>query len=165
MAVVTIRAFEMNDWEDVAELFLAPNCRWGTLQLPYQSRDDIKAKLQNPPAGMTRLVAVESESQKVIGMLGLKTRQGRRAHVGSIGMFVHDDYQGQGVGSRLMEAMLDLADRWLNLTRIELEVFTDNERAIRLYQKCGFEIEGTLRKFAFRDGQFVDAHAMARVRS
>ena len=35
---VTVRAFEMNDWQDVAELFLAPKCQWGTLQLPYQLR-------------------------------------------------------------------------------------------------------------------------------
>jgi putative acetyltransferase len=47
-------------------------------------------------------------------------------HVGSIGMAVRDDWQGKGVGTALMEAALDLADNWLNLTRIELRVYTDN---------------------------------------
>ena len=45
------------------------------------------------------------------------------------------------------------------LTRLGLEVYTDNEPAIRLYTKFGFEIEGTLRRSAFRNGQFVDSYA------
>ncbi len=78
-------------------------------------------------------------------------------------MGVRDDWQGQGVGSALMQAALDLADNWLNLTRVELTVYTDNAAAIALYTKFGFEIEGTHRAFALRDGVFVDAHAMARL--
>jgi putative acetyltransferase len=57
-----------------------------------------------------------------------------------------------------------LVDNWLNLTRLELEVFTDNEPAIKLYKKFGFTIEGTLVRFAYRDGQFVDVYTMARLR-
>lgn len=70
---VTIRAFEMADWEDVAEMWSTPNCQQGTLQLPYQSRDDIKKKLTDPPPGLYRLVAMVKESQKVVGMIGLYT--------------------------------------------------------------------------------------------
>jgi putative acetyltransferase len=79
-------------------------------------------------------------------------------------MMVRDDWRGKGIGTALMQAVIDLTDRWLNLTRIELTVFTDNESAIALYRKFGFEIEGTLRKYAFRDGAFVDAYSMARVK-
>ena len=78
-------------------------------------------------------------------------------------MAVHDDWQGKGVGTALMEAALDLADNWLNLTRIELEVYIDNTAGIALYKKFGFEIEGTYRRFAFRGGEYVDAYSMARV--
>ncbi len=85
-------------------------------------------------------------------------------HVGEIGMAVRDDLQGRGVGSKLMEAALDLADNWLGLTRVELHVYTDNAAGIALYKKVGFEIEGTHRRYAFRDGEYVDAYSMARVR-
>jgi putative acetyltransferase len=61
-----------------------------------------------------------------------------------------------------MEAALDLADNWLNLTRVELTVFTGNVAAVALYEKFGFEIEGTHRRYAFRNGEYVDAYAMAR---
>jgi putative acetyltransferase len=60
--------------------------------------------------------------------------------------------------------VLDLADNWLNLTRIELSVYTDNAAGLALYKKFGFEIEGTHRRYAFRGGRYVDAYSMARVR-
>ncbi len=64
-----------------------------------------------------------------------------------------------------MQAALDLADKWLQYTRIELTVFTDNVGAIALYKKFGFEIEGTHINFAFRNGEYVDVYAMARLHS
>ena len=79
-------------------------------------------------------------------------------------MAVRDEWQGKGVGTELMRTALDLADNWLNLTRIELTVYTDNAAAVALYEKFGFEIEGTHRRYAFRDGGFVDACSMARIR-
>lgn len=55
-----------------------------------------------------------------------------------------------------------LADDWLNLTRPDLRVYVDDAQEIALYEKFGFEVEGTHRRFAFRDGGHVGAHAMAR---
>ncbi|MEO0409275.1 MAG: GNAT family N-acetyltransferase, partial [Cyanobacteria bacterium P01_A01_bin.135] len=56
------------------------------------------------------------------------------------------------------------ADKWLNLTRLELIVYTDNGPAVRLYKKFGFVVEGTLTQYAFRDGAYVDAYTMARLK-
>jgi L-phenylalanine/L-methionine N-acetyltransferase len=60
--------------------------------------------------------------------------------------------------------VIDLADNWLNLSRLELSVYPDNEPAIKLYKKFGFQVEGTQIGSAFRDGQFLDTLMMARVR-
>jgi putative acetyltransferase len=76
---------------------------------------------------------------------------------------VHEDWHARGVGTRLMEALIDLADNWLGALRIELTVYCDNEPAMKLYRKFGFEIEGTHRAFALRDGQYTDSYAMARL--
>ena len=136
----------------------------GTLQLPYPSREQWRQRLADPADGTHNLVAVVGD--RVVGMLGLHTfpNRPRRRHAGAIGISVHAEWQGQGVGSALMRAGLDLADNWLNLARLELEVYTDNEPAIRLYERFGFEREGTLRRHAFRGGQYVDSYVMARLR-
>jgi putative acetyltransferase len=97
-------------------------------------------------------------------MIFLSREENRRSHVGSIGMAVHDAYAGRGAGAALMAAVLDLADNWLQLKRIELTVYADNPRAIALYERFGFEREGLCRAFAWRDGAYADAVAMARLR-
>jgi putative acetyltransferase len=161
---IQIRHAEPGDYEAIHAIYTQPRVVWGTLQLPYISAENRRRRLAEPPEGSYTLVAcVEGV---VVGELGLHTfpKSPRRKHVGSIGMAVHDAWHGKGVGTALMQATIELAEKWLNLTRIQLEVYTDNEPAIRLYQKFGFEIEGTLRNFAFRDGQYVDVYAMARLR-
>ncbi|MFO7698719.1 MAG: GNAT family N-acetyltransferase, partial [Anaerolineae bacterium] len=70
---------------------------------------------------------------------------------------MHDDYLRQGIGEALLAALIDLGENWLGLTRLELEVYTDNAPAIALYQKLGFVIEGTKRRYAMREGVLVDA--------
>jgi putative acetyltransferase len=160
---VLIRGYEAADWESAADLFLQPRCIWGTLRLPYESRDALKARLDHPDASRRRLAAIADG--RIVGMISLHPREGRRAHVGEIGLFVHDDYQGRGIGRKLLEACIDLAENWLGLTRIELDVFTDNAPAIALYESCGFVREGVARNFALRDGAMVDAYYMARLKS
>ncbi len=101
-----------------------------------------------------------------MGELGLITfpNSPRRRHAAKLGMSVRDDWQGKGIGRALMQAAVDMADKWLNILRLELEVYTDNEPAVGLYKKYGFVTEGTLKCFAFRDGRYVDVYAMARMR-
>ena len=76
----------------------------------------------------------------------------------------HPDYGGQGVGRALTEAVIDLADNWLNLRRLGLIVFADNPRAIGLYESLGFQHEGVMREFGFKRGEFLDAVVMGRLR-
>jgi L-phenylalanine/L-methionine N-acetyltransferase len=57
------------------------------------------------------------------------------------------EYQEQGIGKNPMENILDLADNWLMLLRIELDVNADNGKAISFYHSFGFEIEG-MKKYA-----------------
>ncbi len=165
MTEIIIRAAELDDVDDLWELFQMPRVQRGTLQLPYQSRQTVKKRLEERSADDYVLVAVDKETQKVVGSIGLhRSKAARLAHSAHIGMSVRDDYQGQGIGSKLMEAILNLADKWLNLQRIELTVYVDNEPAIKLYKKYGFVIEGTLRKYAYREGAFVDTYTMARIK-
>jgi L-phenylalanine/L-methionine N-acetyltransferase len=160
---ITVRAALPEDADAIFAIASLPKVRHGTLQMPYQSRDVWRERLSKSEEGHHRLVA-EVDGQ-VLGLAGLHVVvTPRRRNVGEIGMMVHDDFQGQGIGRALLDAMLDLADNWLDLHRIELQVYTDNAPAIHLYESHGFVIEGTHRKFAFRDGEYVDAYFMARLK-
>ena len=160
----TIRRAEPDDYKSMHQVWAGPKAVWGTLQLPFPSAELWRKRLAEPPEGTFNLVACAEN--EVVGQLGLYTfpNHPRRRHAGQIGMAVRDDWQGKGAGTALMQAAVDLADKWLNLTRLELDVYTDNEPAIRLYKKFGFVIEGTLVNYAYRDGQYVDTYTMARLR-
>jgi len=158
-----IRRAEPNDCDAIYEMFTSPHVYEGTLQLPYPSREYWRRRIAEGE-GCYYLVAVSGEH--VIGMLSVETFPNvpRRRHVGRMGISVAEAWQGKGVGNALMQAGVDLADKWINLRRLELEVYADNEAAIRLYERFGFEREGVLRQHAFRNGQYVDSIMMARLR-
>lgn len=161
--LITVRHTEPGDYEAVHKIFTYPRAVWGTLQLPFPPAEFWRKRLAEQPAGRYSLVACAGE--EIVGQLGLWTDTNpRRRHVGGLGMAVRDDWQGKGAGSALMQAAVELTDRWLSLTRLELTVYTDNQPAIRLYEKFGFVTEGIHRHYAFRDGKLVDAFAMARLR-
>lgn len=161
---IEIRHAVPEDYKAVQQIHAQPGVIRGTLQLPFPSAEVWKRRLADKPDALYSLVA--SIDGDVIGMLGvwIDTHSPRRRHAAGIGMAVHDRWQGRGVGTALLRAGLDLADSWLNVIRLELHVFTDNERAIALYRRFGFEVEGTLRKYAYRAGRFDDAYLMARIR-
>ena len=160
-----IRRAEPDDYLAVYEMFITPGVVEGTMQLPYPSRELWRQRLAEPPEGLINLVAVVND--RVVGMVGVETfaNRPRRRHAGRIGIAVHDEWQGKGVGTALMAAVVDLADNWLNLTRLELEVYADNPAAIHLYERFGFSYEGTLRQHAFRNGKYVDSNVMGRLRA
>jgi putative acetyltransferase len=109
------------------------------------------------------MLLAERDGQ-VVGSCGLHTTPNvRRRHTAMLGISVLPQAQGQGVGAALMQGICDYADRWAHLLRIELGVFVDNHRAIRLYERFGFVLEGTHRAYALRDGVYVDSHFMARL--
>ena len=65
-------------------------------------------------------------------------------------------YWGQGYGSDAIRTLLRFGFEELNLHRIQLCVYEDNERGIRAYQKCGFQLEGRQRDAIYRQGRYYD---------
>jgi putative acetyltransferase len=161
---IVIRAAEPSDVEAIHEIMSCPKVVANTLQVPWRPLEYHRERFgESRPDAHVLVALVEA---RVVGNLGLHIEPGpRRRDVGKFGMSVHDDFQNRGVGSALMAAMVELADNWLGLRRVELEVWTDNAAAIHLYEKFGFVVEGTGRQFARRAGALVDAYYMARLRS
>lgn len=122
--------------------------------------------------GYPQLVAVADTAsgttggtEQIVGWCDI-TPPGREvmAHVGILGIAVHPDWRGRGIGERLMRASLDAADAF-GFTRIELGVFSHNTRAQTLYRKLGFVEEGVKRSHILIDGTFHDQVMMARLKT
>lgn len=85
----------------------------------------------------------------------------RQKHRGSLGMGLLPEHRRQGLGTKLVTAVLDHCQR-MGLEKIELHVYTTNLPAIALYKKLGFEQEGLIRKYRKVDDQYFDCMAMAK---
>jgi RimJ/RimL family protein N-acetyltransferase len=85
------------------------------------------------------------------------------AHGRTLGMGLHADYRGRGVGRRLLAATIEHAWRY-GFERIEPAVFADNLRARRLYESLGFTPEGVLRRHRKVNGIYEDGVVMALLR-
>lgn len=163
MRDLVVRCSEPEDYEAVHLVWSFPRAMSETLGLPYAPERVWREELAGRRDDNVSIVAcVHGE---VVGHLSLSVYTNPRTrYSGHFGIAVRDDWQGKGIGTELIKACVDLADNRLDLTRLDLQVYVDNEPAISLYKKFGFEIEGTHRRFAFRNGEYVDAHVMARLR-
>ena len=158
-----IRHAEPSDLAAIRALYAEPSSYADTLQTPFTSELYWAKKLSFDDPNTVVLIALNSK--RLLGQLTLEMNtRARRRHVATLGMGVSEVARGQGIGSALMRAALDVCDRWWNIQRVEIEVFTRNQAAIALYKKFGFVVEGTARMYAFRDGRYEDAHLMARIR-
>jgi L-phenylalanine/L-methionine N-acetyltransferase len=163
---ITIRRARVEDAAAIAALMNDPAVYPGLMQMPYASEELHRGRLVDSLApGKADVLLVAERAGEVVGSCGMHPAGAspRRRHVMSLGMSVRADAQGQGVGSALLQALCDYADHWVGLLRLELDVYADNERAIALYRRFGFDIEGRHRGYALRDGGFVDSYSMARL--
>ena len=161
-----IRRASVADAAGFAQHFAEPAVHAGTLQMPHPAVEMWHKRLVDGTAvGGPEVLLVAERDGELVGhaSLHLGGASPRRRHAMSLGIAVSGAAQGQGVGTALMAALCDYADRWAGVLRLELTVFADNEVAVRLYRNFGFEIEGTLRAYALRDGAYVDAYTMARL--
>lgn len=165
---ITIRPLTIEDADDLHAIISHPAVARSLNQIPSLEVTDVKKKVEAGGPGLYRFSAVATHadgSTKMVGNVNLNQPQNPRiAHNADLGISVHPEYWGLGIGKRLMASIIDLADHWLNLRRIELEVYCDNQAAIQMYKHFGFEIEGTKHLFGYGDGRWSDAYFMARLR-
>ncbi|WP_313758196.1 N-acetyltransferase [Atlantibacter hermannii] len=163
MSGIVIRHAEPGDTEAVHRLFTQPEVYANTLQVPHPSRAMWQERMNQKSPGQYHLVAIVDD--QVVGhlMIAAETRP-RRSHVASFGLCVDAARHNQGIATALLREMIAMCDNWLRIERIELTVFVDNAPAIALYQKLGFDIEGTGKRYGLRDGDYIDAYFMARLR-
>ncbi len=163
-----IRPVKEGDGYGINELRRMPGVFENILGIPSERvkrNEDYILSMDSNVHSFVAVLGEQNKEEKIIGMAGLTVYSNpRMRHSGGIGIMIHKDFQNKGVGTKLMEALIDIADNWLMLLRVELCVFCDNERAIALYKKFGFEVEGIKKKASIRKGEYIDELMMARVK-
>jgi ribosomal protein S18 acetylase RimI-like enzyme len=104
---------------------------------------------------------VASDANHIVGFCAITRRmEAGCGHVGQLGMAVIAAYRRQGIGRQLLSVALEHAAR-VSITRIELEVYSSNQPAIKLYESVGFKKEGVRQRARYLDGVWDDMTLMA----
>ncbi|CAG9623440.1 GNAT family N-acetyltransferase [Sutcliffiella rhizosphaerae] len=111
-----------------------------------------------------QLVLVAENASEIVGMLNV-TRGSRKrvSHICFLGISIQSAYCNNGLGSEMLLKMLEWAKKDKHIEKVSLEVFSHNERAIHVYKKLGFKVEGLKEKHVkFEDGTYSDELLMAQ---
>lgn len=107
------------------------------------------------------LAEVDDDLVALCNAVGGK-RQATR-HCATLGISVRKAWQGKGIGTLLLQNVIDWAKTSGILRRLDLKVYADNDRGIALYKKLGFTTEGLRRQAILRNGQLIDDVEMAMI--
>lgn len=164
----TIRRVEVTDAQTFID-FLKVLADEPDNHISYESSSQVLLVLEEEVALMQKytddpaalwLVACDSEGRMIGNMNLTPGRRGFR-HTVSLGISVATEWRNRGVGTALMKQGLDWCEANPLIKRLELEVFGDNDRALHVYEKLGFEREGVRREAFLKEGRFRDSIMMA----
>jgi RimJ/RimL family protein N-acetyltransferase len=156
---VALRAVEREDhpslraWQNDPETAF-----WMDYPLPFSARDvdddQESARREGHPFAITY-------RGRLVGKGGLNQIRWR-IRLCALYLYIGDpSVRGRGVGRAAVMLLLTSAFEQLGMERVELHVLADNERALRTYEACGFELEGRLRGRAYHGGRWLDMLVMS----
>ncbi len=162
---IRLRRVEREDIPTFVRWFNDPEVReFLMMYLPMSTAEEEKWFERQLEDRNSDVFAIETADGVLIGNIGLHdiNWRDRRAELGiAIG---EKAYWGKGYGSDAIRTLLRFAFQEMNLHRVSLRVREDNARAIRAYEKCGFQLEGRMREAMFGHGRYFDELHMAVLR-
>ena len=134
------------------------NLSFGAEGLPFSVEDEEKyiSGLENSADGILLLAKADG---RIVGDANLNRYPRRMSHRGELGVSVIKEYWNRGVGSNLIKEILAFA-RENSFEVIDLEVRSDNPRAIHLYEKFGFQKIGSHSAYMKINGEYISADYM-----
>lgn len=123
--------------------------------------EEMRRVLAYKAAPNSIMLLSETDGQ-IIGLASVKALDDdRQAHVAEIGLSLIAEYWGYGIGSMMLEAQIEFAQA-VGLEILTLEVVTENSRALKLYEKFGFERVGRLSRRLKANYHYYDTYIMER---
>lgn len=157
-----IRPVHVRDAQSIYHIIMQDQVMPYIISLPSDRLEQLEDRYRTLPKNVYEFVA--ELDGNVVGHAGLVQLSGRRSHAGTFYIAVDSSYHGKGIGTALITKILDLADNWLMLERVELGVLVTNPRAQALYERHGFVVEGKKTGAIRSAGHYVDEVVMSRLR-
>ena len=165
MAECSLRIVEENDLKLIKNWVNNPNVNDYIRPRTPLTYEEIKKRYFSFPSEMKNIhFIIETEDKIPIGVASLKNLHfvNKRAE---FSIFIGEDkYRGKGYGKCATKKTLEFAFIKLNIYKVFLEVYEFNEKAVELYKKLGFQIEGRLRSHSFKNGKYRNLLIMGILR-
>jgi RimJ/RimL family protein N-acetyltransferase len=130
----------------------------GEFEVTKSQEEDMIQKVSESD---NKLFLVVIHEGKIIGNLSyMGGNRPRTKHMGDLGMTVLKSYWRQGIGSALLEYLIEWSKNNPIIRKINLQVKVDNKNAIKLYEKFNFKNEGRIERFFLINGEFFDVYSM-----
>ena len=157
-----IRSSTSNDFDFLFELYMHPEIN------PWLSYEMMPAEAFRPIMEellLKKAIYIYEQEGMAVGMFKLVPMKYRNSHIMYLGgVAIHPDHAGKGYAKEMILDAIDLV-KSLDFTRIELTVAANNQKAISLYEKCGFKKEGILKNYTFlpTENRYIDEQVMAYI--
>ncbi len=125
------------------------------------SAEEQKASIESTKASPNNIMLLALDGDEIVGIGTISSSwKIKSRHSGELGIVVEKAHQGAGIGSEIIQRLIDWCKGNGITTRIQLDTRCDNEKAVELYQKFGFEIEGRIKNSTLLNGQYYDLYVM-----
>lgn len=137
-----------------------PNLSFGRGEYRRTKEEEEQFILSHLESDNQYFIVVEDQG-RIVGQITVSaTHKVKMRHIGVIGISISKAYWRNGIGRKLMEMAVAWAQDSGVIRKLNLNVLVSNTGAVALYQDIGFEIEGTLRRDMYLDGEFTDGYEM-----
>lgn len=163
---ITIRPVEVKDARGINMLRRENGIIQTTLGLPSERVMIQENFLLDTPDHIHTFVAISTENneEEVVGWASMNMEKNqRKRHSASLALLIHPKYQEHELSYQLLEMLIDLADNWLLLKRLEMTLLSGNMKVQQLYEQFGFVQEGIKKNSIISNGKYCDEVCMARL--
>lgn len=157
---IEIREIEVEDYKELLDFMKKvkgeTNFLLGYPDEMKLSYEDEKEFIKRVKSSETSNHFVAMKEDKMIGCISFNGNIARKMkHYGTIGISVLKEYWGKGIATSLLEKLISWAKE-KGIKKINLDVFENNKRAIKLYEKFGFRLEGCIEDGIFDGENYIN---------
>lgn len=163
---IELKKWKIEDKDELINLCNKVDRRYlsNHIPAPYETSDALawisKVRQIDGIDGVYRAIVADGE---IVGSISVERRHDIFCIDGEIGYMILPEHSSKGIATEAVASICSTAFFELSLRRISAVVIADNKASIRVLRKNGFELEGTMRRAATKDGNIYDICLLGRV--